>query len=98
MAVRENRNRYVVFEIGSGRTDRRGMIRAIRRAFSRDEYEDYEPWLTVFEGDKGIIRFDHMGKERVLELLDGIEVGGGEVRTTFTSGTIKRAKEKLESE
>ncbi len=98
MAVREKRNRYVVFEIEDGKTDRRGMIRAIREAFSRDEYEKFEPWLTVFEGDKGIIRFDHKGKERVIEVIDEIVVGGGVVRTTFTSGTIKKAKEKLESE
>ena len=84
MAVEGRRNRYIAFRIAGGKTDRSGMIGAIRRAFSRSEYEKIKPWLTVFEGGRGIVRINHDGKERALEILNSIEVGGGKVETLTT--------------
>lgn len=95
MVVGENRKRYIAFVIEEGKTDRREMIGAIRSEFSREEYDEIKPWLTVFEGDKGIVRCKHTGKERAIEILNGIEVGGGRVQTITTSGTIKKAKKRL---
>ncbi len=95
MVVGEKRKRYIAFVIEEGETDRREMIGAIRSEFSREEYEEIKPWLTVFEGDKGIVRCKHTGKERAIDILNRIKVGGGRVQTITTSGTIKKAKERL---
>ncbi len=88
----KKRPRYIAFELVNGRTDRRGMINAIRSAFTREEYDSIEPWLTVFTGTKGIVRCNHTGKERAIEILNGMDMGGGRVKTLVTSGTIKKAK------
>lgn len=93
--VTKKRNRYIAFVLEGGSTDRRGMINAIRDVFSKDEYHEIKPWLTVFDGEKGIVRCNHTGKERTVDLLNSIEVGGGSVRTVTTSGTIKKAKKRL---
>ncbi len=95
MAVRETRQRYISFVIENGCTDRRGMIREIREVFSGDHYERCEPWLTVFSGKGGILRCNHTCKELAIELLNSIRVGQGRVKTVYTSGTIKKAKERL---
>lgn len=95
MAVENDRQRYILFVIREGETDRRGMINAIRDEFTREEYEEIKPWLTVFEGDRGIIRVKHTGKARAIEVLNGMEVGGGKVETITTSGTIKKVKKRL---
>ncbi len=91
----ENRQRYIAFVIEDGYTDRRGMIAAIRDEFSKKEYDKIEPWLTVFDEDRGIVRCKHTGKKKAIEILNRIEVGGGEVKTIKTSGTIKKAKKVL---
>ncbi len=95
MAVRNERQRYVTFILSEGSTSRNDMIHAIRSSFSRGEYEDIKPWLTVFEGDRGILRCRHTGAERTREILNSMEVGGGEVKSVYTSGSIKKAKERL---
>ncbi len=95
MVVGEDRQRYISFIIEGSETDRRSMINAIRSEFSRDEYENIKPWLTVFEGDKGIVRCKHTGKERTVEALNEIEIDDGKVKTIITSGTIKKAKKAL---
>ncbi|MBS3781475.1 MAG: hypothetical protein KGY68_02570 [Candidatus Thermoplasmatota archaeon] len=97
MVVGEDRQRYISFIIEGGKTDRKGMINAIRSEFSRDEYEEIEPWLTVFEGDRGIVRCDHKGKERCVEILNEIDIDNGKVKTIITSGTIKKAKKALKN-
>lgn len=95
MVVDDDRQRYISFIIEGSETDRRGMIDAIRDKFSREEYEDVEPWLTVFEGDRGIVRCNHTGKDRAIEILNKIEIDKGKVKTIITSGTIKKAKKAL---
>jgi len=95
MVVGDDRQRYISFIIEGAETDRRGMINAIRNEFSREEYEEIKPWLTVFEGDRGILRCKHIGKERAVEVMNEIEVDKGKVKTIITSGTIKKAKKAL---
>ncbi|MFP4142950.1 MAG: hypothetical protein ACOCTN_06820 [Candidatus Natronoplasma sp.] len=95
MVVGDDRQRYISFIIESVEIDRRGMIDAIRDEFSSEEYEDIEPWLTVFKGDRGIVRCNHTGKEGAIEILNQIEIEGGRVKTLVTSGTIKKAKKAL---
>ncbi len=96
MVVGDDRQRYIAFVIEGGKTDRGNMIGAIRHEFSKDEYENIKPWLTVFEGDRGIIRCKHTGKEKALNILNKMQVGGGKVKTIMTSGTIKKAKRRLD--
>lgn len=95
MAVTDKRNRYIAFEIVGGKTSRREMIRLIRENFSQKEYQEIEPWLTVFTGKKGIVRCNHTGKEKAVKILNDISVKGGRVKTVTTSGTIKKAKKRL---
>jgi len=95
MVADDDRQRYISFIIEGAETDRKGMIKAIRDEFSREEYEEIEPWLTVFEGDRGIVRCNHIGKKRAVEVMNKIEVDNGKVRTIITSGTIKKAKKAL---
>ncbi len=88
----KKRPRYIAFRIKNGKTDRRGMINAIKSTFTGEEYDSIEPWLTVFTGTKGIVRCNHTGKEEAIDILNDMDVGGGRVRTVITSGTIKKAK------
>ncbi|MEF8873878.1 MAG: Rpp14/Pop5 family protein [Candidatus Thermoplasmatota archaeon] len=95
MVVGDDRQRYIAFIIEGGDTDRGGMIDAIRSEFSRKEYEEIKPWLTVFKGDKGIIRCKHTGKEKAVKILSDMTIKEGKVKTITTSGTIKKAKKRL---
>lgn len=95
MVVGDDRQRYIVFIIVDGKTDRKEMISAIRERFSKEDYDRIEPWLTVFKRDRGIIRCKHTAKGEVIEILNDIQVGGGKVETVITSGTIKKAKKRL---
>lgn len=91
----KKKQRYIAFTIEGASTDRKRMIASIRENFSHDEYQDISPWLTVFTGDKGIIRCNHDKKERAIEMLNSIKIDDGVVRTITTSGTIKKAKKRL---
>jgi len=95
MVVDDDRQRYISFIIKGAETDRKGMINAIREEFSRKEYEEIEPWLTVFEGDRGIVRCKHIYKNRAVEIMNNIEIDNGKLKTIITSGTIKKAKKAL---
>ncbi len=96
MAVKNKRIRYIGFQIvGGHKIDRKEFIRALRRAFSKDEYITIEPWLTVFTDNKGILRCEHTGKEKTIELLNSMDLGGGKVRTIVTGGTIKKVSKIL---
>lgn len=95
MVVGDDRQRYISFVIKEGEIDRKGMIQVIRDEFTREEYEEIKPWLTVFEKDRGIIRCKHTGKERAIEVFNQMKINNGKVETIITSGTIKKAKKAL---
>lgn len=95
MVAGEDRERYISFIIEGAKTDRKEMINAIRSEFSKEEYDEIQPWLTIFEGDRGIVRCSHTGKERAIEVMNDIEIKDGKVKTIVTSGTIKKAKKAL---
>lgn len=93
------RKRYIAFSVEAQRDiSRREFISAIRKnAQGQDIWEKMEPWLTVFENNKGILRCRHTGCEEAILLLTSIESIGREgvrikVKTLGTSGTIKKAK------
>lgn len=105
MAVKEYRQRYIVFEIDAPRTlERWELIKALQQRASQmglDNNMAGRPWLTAFEGNRGILRCAHTEKDNAIELLSSItEVGEDnelkvEIRTLKTSGTIKKAKESM---
>jgi RNase P/RNase MRP subunit POP5 len=93
------RKRYIAFSVEAPRDiSRKEFITAIRKnAQGQDKWEKMEPWLTVFENNKGILRCRHTGCEEAIFLLTSIESIGKEdvkikVKTLGTSGTIKKAK------
>ena len=94
-SVMKRKQRYIAFVIEGSSTDRKDMINKIRNNFSYDEYQEVSPWLTVFTGDKGIVRCNHDKKEKAVKILNSIKIGDGEVKTITTSGTIKKAKKRL---
>lgn len=96
MAVKGKRYRYIGFEIKNVEIDRGYMIRILRNSFTDEEYENFEPWLTVFNGTKGIVRCTHTGKQRTVEILNSLRVDGKEINTVVTSGTIKKVKKILQ--
>lgn len=88
------RARYVAFRVQAKRgLGRPAVIAAIRAAARRlgPEAEAAKPWLTRFDGSRGILRCEHTGKEAAIAVLravrdvDGLEV---HVETVGTSGTI----------
>ena len=91
----KKKQRYIAFVIDDADTDRKGMIKAIQDNFSYDEYQDISPWLTLFTGDKGIIKCDHDKIEEAIEILNSIKIDSGSLKTISTSGTIKKAKKRL---
>ncbi len=91
----KKKQRYIAFVIEGSTTDRKDMINKIRDNFSYDEYQEISPWLTVFTGDKGIVRCNHDKKKKAVEILNSIKIDDGKVKTITTSGTIKKAKERL---
>ncbi len=105
MAVKEYRQRYIVFEIDAPRkVERWEFIKALERYASLmelDNRKEGRPWLTAFNDNRGILRCTHTDKDNAIQLLNSItEVGEGnelkvEVRTLKTSGTIKKAKESM---
>jgi RNase P/RNase MRP subunit POP5 len=105
MAVKEYRQRYIVFEIDAPRkVERWEFIKALETHASRmelDNRKEGRPWLTAFNDNRGILRCAHTDKDNAIQLLNSItEVGEDnelkvEVRTLKTSGTIKKAKESM---
>jgi RNase P/RNase MRP subunit POP5 len=104
MTVKDFRQRYVVFEIEAPRTvERWELIKEIQRRSSQmgfDQDSAARPWLTAFNDNRGILRYAHTDKDKVVELLTGItEIGEErlkvEVRTLKSSGTIKKVKDKM---
>lgn len=105
MAVKEYRQRYIVFEIDASRkVERWEFIKALERCASQmgfDNQKEGRPWLTAFNDNRGILRCVHTDKDNAIQLLTSItEVGEDnelkvEVRTLKTSGTIKKAKESM---
>lgn len=88
------RARYVAFRVQAPRPlTRPGLIDAIRAAVQRlgPGAEKAKPWLTRFDGRRGILRCEHMGKEAAIEVLRAVRDVDGlgvQVETVGTSGTI----------
>lgn len=98
------RHRHVAFRVEADRSPTRGeMAGAIRAVFAglhgRDALDAAEPWLTVFQGDRGLVRVAHTHDRELIEALRRIRWVGDEgnrctVTTLGTSGTIRAARER----
>lgn len=92
--------RYIGFRMASDRAvPRQALIAAIKRtgrALDRDAFESAEPWLTRYDGQRGIVRCHHHGADFTRTLLNAVEkvrIDDDEVpvdlETVGTSGTIR---------
>lgn len=100
--ARRDKKRYIAFRIEAPRKiTRKEFIGAIRQGVSDDrQWERIKPWLTVFEGNCGILRCFYLSKDEAVSLLTSIRQIGREgvpvsVTTLGTSGSIKKAKMKF---
>lgn len=93
------RKRYIGFEIhieGKSHFHRGAVIRALNQ--ESGVARKLNPWLTEFDGMKGIVRCPHTEKDAIIELLRNlkhIDRTPVSVKTVTTSGCIKTVKEKL---
>jgi RNase P/RNase MRP subunit POP5 len=99
-----DKKRYIAFKVHAPRSiSRKEFIAAIRGNIKDDNsWNTMKPWLTVFGDNAGILRCTHIAKDEARELLNSIKSAGREktevkVETLTTSGTIKKAKEILET-
>jgi RNase P/RNase MRP subunit POP5 len=78
------------------------LIRAIRnaaRSLGEQYYEDVGPWLTYFENNYGVIKYNHKKKEEMLTLVERIALLDSNrkpvpIHTLGISGTINKARKK----
>lgn len=99
-----DKKRYIAFKIHAPRSiTRKEFIAAIRGNIKdNNSWNNMKPWLTVFGDNAGILRCTHSAKDEAIVLLGSISYVGREkidvkVETLTTSGTIKKAKEILET-
>jgi len=78
------------------------FIKAIRKAArSIDEgyYDEVGPWLTYFEDNYGVIKYNHKKKQEILTIIERIQLLDDqndpvEIRALGVSGTINKARKK----
>ena len=99
----EPRNRYLVIKIGGEeQIPRNVLIKAIVKAsnsMSSSCYKDVAPWLTFYENNAGIVKFNHKKKEDMLRIVERIMLTDSghqpmKVTSLGISGTINKARKK----
>lgn len=97
-----DKKRYIAFRIDAPREiTRKEFIAAIRQGtIDQEQWARMKPWLTVFEGNCGILRCFYLSKDEAIQLLTSIKHIGREkvpvsVTTLGTSGSIKKVKMKF---
>lgn len=97
MTVRSltGRRRYILFEMENHGEPPMGLVvSTIRKEMSRNDLDPREMRMRImfFEHGYGIVRCLHMYQNRVIEVLNSTSVGGYQVSTFRTSGTLKTLK------
>jgi RNase P/RNase MRP subunit POP5 len=101
--IKDQRTRYVVIRLDhSENVPRPVLIKAIMqasRSIGERCYEEVGPWLTYFENNYGVIRYNHIEKDQMLAIMDRLRIldnknGAVVVRTLGVSGTINKARKK----
>jgi RNase P/RNase MRP subunit POP5 len=90
VTVREKtgRNRYVAFVVTPPAPKTR-LLAALKASPGE------RPWLVLYDGTRGLMRCAHTSKEATLVFLNALRVDDSVVRTTGTSGTIRKARQKF---
>ncbi len=92
------RKRYLVIRLSRpDAVDRKEMINLIRSSangISKDLFEKVEPWLTVYDGSFGIVRFNHKYRDEIISIVEAIDIPDCHLETVGISGTIKKARKK----
>lgn len=101
----EGRTRHVAFRVeADAPVTRQDVVEAVQAVavdrLGREELEAMHPWLTVFDGEEGLLRVRHTHQEEAREVLEAItwlgdEDNEAEVTTLGTSGTIRAARERF---
>lgn len=93
------RSRYVVFTVEAARQpSKRDVAAAIQDTLSPVQAVRIDPRIITFDGAWGILRCSHLHKDEAIAALQSIRRMGRQavrVRTTGTSGTIRRARRKF---
>ncbi|TLZ53373.1 MAG: hypothetical protein E6K18_00245 [Methanobacteriota archaeon] len=91
MVVRDKvgRNRYVAFVV-TPPVEKARLLAALKSAPGSDR-----PWLVDYDGGRGLVRCAHTSKDATIELLNALRIGDARLRTTGTSGTIRKARAKF---
>lgn len=100
----EGRTRHVAFRLEAGAPVARDhLVEAIRAVavdrVGEEGLEAMHPWITVFDGQEGLLRVRHTHQDEAREVLEALAWVGDpdrevEVATLGTSGTIRAAREK----
>jgi RNase P/RNase MRP subunit POP5 len=94
------RKRYVGFRVhvDDGPTpDRRAMVETLDSVAEKARLPRRKR-LTLFTGELGIARFEHVERDAMVKGLGSVDRIGGRaarIETLVTSGTIKKVKEHL---
>lgn len=70
------------------------VFRALKGQFNqqRMSMRDMRFRLVFFRDPIGVVRFSHLYKDEIIQLISGVEVDGRAARTVRTSGTLKTLK------
>lgn len=102
-AKHEIRNRYIVLKIeGKEQVPRNILINALVKAsnsISGNCYKEVAPWLTYFEDNIGVVKFNHKQKEVMIRIVEHIRLMDSchqpmKVTSLGISGTINKARKK----
>jgi len=90
MTVREKtgRSRYVAFVV-SPPVPKARLLAALKSSPGE------RPWLVEYDGSQGLCRCPHTSKDATIVFLNALRIGDSIVRTTGTSGTIRKARAKF---
>jgi len=83
------RHRYVAFLV-TPPVEKARLVAALRTAPGPDR-----PWLVTYDGGRGLVRCAHTAKDATIAFLNALRIGDARLRTTGTSGTIRKAREKF---
>lgn len=84
--MHERRDRYIAFSV-SPPVDRSRLLAALRTAGTVLR-------LVQYDGARGLVGCAHTAKDDTIAFLNGLAIGPSRVRTTGTSGTIRKARQK----
>ena len=91
MVVRDKvgRTRYVAFVV-TPPVDKGRLLTALRSAPTSDR-----PRLVQYDGGRGLVGCAHLQKDATIAFLNALRIGDARLRTTGTSGTIRKARAKF---